>query len=169
MKRAHAVLVFAGSALLGGASLLPAQRPARIPEPIHPLQVRSVQNLRFGNVLPGIPSTVSLGEFAKVGVFEVRGPHGASVRIDFVLPAHLIGDRAGALMPLTFGFADGMASSAPYAPSGLIFNPHGPVISSLSSTGVLYLRMGGTAHPGLPQDGGEYHATISMTVYDLGS
>lgn len=170
MKHASAVLVVAGWALLGGAASLSAQRRIpRVPEPVRPLQVRAIRNLRFGNVLPGIPTTVSLADFDRVGLFEIRGPSGASVRVDFVLPPALLGDNSGALLPLTFGTADGMASLAPHSATGLFFNPHAPVISSLSPGGVLYLRMGGTAIPGLPQHGGEYRATISMTVTDLGS
>lgn len=148
---------------------LAAQRAARVPEVPSPLYAVALNDLSFGTVLPGIPVTVQFRDSHRAGLFEIRGPAGASVRVDFVLPAALIGEL-GAQLPVSFGPGDGFVSinRGPDA-RGETFNPNGPVIASLSSEGRLYIRMGGTALPNRPQPGGPYRATISMTVSDLGS
>ena len=72
----------------------------------------------------------------------------------------------GALLPISFGRADG---SAEYGSHTVPFDPHAPVIAALGSDGRLFIRLGGTVLPGRPQAGGTYRATISITVYNLGS
>jgi branched-subunit amino acid ABC-type transport system permease component len=119
--------------------------------------------------IPGIPRIVLFGDSQHAGLFEIRGPSGASVRADFLLPDALIADIGGQPLPVTFGPADGLLTQTRNVLVGLPFNPQGPVVTSLSGLGRIYLHLGGTANPGIPQTGGAYRATIVLTVYDLGS
>lgn len=164
------VLVALAAVAFTGTTALRAQRRPRGPEFPQPLLALAISNLSFGLVLPGVPHTVLPRDSRNAGLFQVRGPAGASVRIDFVMPAALRLDNGGALLPLSFGPGDGVASfTRDPDTGGSPFNPHTPVIGSLGPGGFLYLRVGGTALPDRPQDGGEYHATIYLTVSDLGS
>ena len=159
-----ALVLLAG---LLGADRLPAQRVA-VPEPQR-LQVIPLNNLFFGTTLPGVPRAVPVQE-RNAGLFEVRGAPATSVRVEFVLPLALVADIGGALLPVTFGPNDGFAGLTRGNPLvGLFFDPHGPVVTALGGAGNLYIRMGGPVRPGLPQAGGEYRATIQLSVYDLGS
>jgi hypothetical protein len=145
-----------------------AQRPAiRNPVIPTPLQVRGLQDLAFGAVLPGVVSTVTVFNQAQVGKFFIDGPAGAAVRVEFTLPPSLLAS-GGSSIALSFGPADGLAT-----PDGgrnnLRFNPHTPVNAALGADGELQVRIGGRALPGLPQPSGNYHATIYITVIDLGT
>lgn len=145
---------------------LRAQGRPRPVVPVQPLVALAINDLTFGTVLPGIPSSVSVADPHHAGLFEIDGPAGCSVRLEFVLPMALAGD-GGALLAVSFGAGDGLADFG--GGSGVVFNPHAPVIGALGPSGRLNVRMGGTVLPGRPQAGGAYHATISLTVYNLGS
>ena len=132
---------------------------------VPPLTALAISDLRFGTVLPGVPTTISVNDPHHAGQFEITGPANASVRVDLVLPAAMVSE-GGALMPISFGHGDGLAT---FGCHSLQFNPHAPVIASLGADGHLFIRLGGTAQPTLTQAGGSYSATISLTVYNLGS
>lgn len=134
---------------------------------VPPLVAVAVRDLAFGTVLPGIPSSVSVGDPLHTGLFEISGPVAASVRVEFVLPAALVSGVA--MLPIAFGSGDGFAQFSLSPPHGTVFDPHAPLLGSLGPDGQLYVRMGGTVLPGHTQTGGAYAATITMTVYDLGS
>jgi hypothetical protein len=137
--------------------------------PTPPLLALSVSNLTFGTVLPGIPSRVTVRDERHAGAFEVQGPDGATVRLEFILPAALDGER-GAQLPISFGHGDGWVDfSHGYPRRGHYFDPHGPVIATLGPNGRLLVRLGGTVSPARLQAGGSYVATIAITVYSLGN
>lgn len=127
------------------------------------------RNLTFGTVMPGVLTTVHPAD-ARAGVFEIVGPVGATVRIEFALPAIMEHFSPPSQLPLSFttasatlGFGRGAGDQF------LSFTPHMPVIQSLGAEGRVWIRLGGTVTPGIPQTGGEYEATIYVTVTDLGT
>jgi hypothetical protein len=133
------------------------------------LMAIALQDLRFGNVLPGIPETVSPIAFKGAGHFEIQGVVEGMVRIEFLLPDALI-SAYGATLPLEFGPSDGYADfSRGHPPRGLIFDPRTPLVAVLGPNGRLNVRLGGTVRPARDQAGGKYVAMIALTVYDLGS
>ena len=153
----------------GRVSPLRAQAGPKRAVPVPPLVALAIHDLAFGTVLPGITSSVSIRNPHDAGLFEVDGPAGASVRVEFVLPAALL-SSGGAMLPVAFGPGDGFADfSHGYPPRGTVFDPHAPVIGALGASGRLFVRMGGTVLPARSQAGGAYAATITMTVFDLGS
>jgi hypothetical protein len=168
MRTSLAIAMLAASALLPPCTApLGAQAASAVPPP--PLLVLALNDLSFGTVLPGVPATVRVNDAQHAGLFEIRGPAGASVRIELVMPAFLSND-AGSVVPLSFGPGDGFVSfGRGDRPRGLFFDPHLPVIGALGPDGHLFVRIGGTALPGRPQAGGNYFGTIFMTVFDLGS
>jgi hypothetical protein len=161
-----AIAMLAASVLAPAwASPLEAQRRPMPVIVVPPLTAMALNDLSFGTVLPGIPSSVSVNDPHHAGQFEVQGPANASVRVELAVPTALV-SSGGALLPISFTHADGSALINGHS---LQFDPHVPVIAALGSDGRLYIRLGGTVKPGLPQSGGDYSATISMTVYNLGS
>lgn len=166
-----AIAMLAGSTMVpAGTSPLPAQTPPRLRVVVpRPLLALALNDLTFGSVLPGIPVTVPVHDPRNAGLFEIQGPEESSVRVEFALPAALVAD-GGALLPIQFGPGDGFADfSRGRPPRGQLFDPHTPVIGTLGPNGRLFLHLGGTVVPSRPQQGGVYRATISMTVYDLGT
>lgn len=169
MRSALAGLVLAAAALAPG-SLVPllAQGPPRRAQVPNHLLALARSNLTFGTVLPGIPSSVNAHDPHRSALFEIRGPSGAAVRVELVLPDALTND-VGGLLPILFGSADGFAFSHEGADIGIVFNPHNPLIGTLGAGGRMFVRLGGTVLPGRPQTGGSYFASIMLVVYDLGS
>ncbi len=166
MGRRLAIAMLTASMLAPAwASPLQAQRRPVPVMVLPPLTAQALCDLTFGTVLPGIPFSVSVEDPLHAGSFEIQGPASASVRVELVLPTALVSDE-GALLSISFGHADG---SAQYGGHFLLFDPHGPVIAALGSDGRLFIRLGGTVHPGSTQAGGAYRATISLTVFNLGS
>ena len=147
----------------------PAQAQAETHRVRLPLTALALSDLSFGTVLPGIPSSVSVFDVHRAGLFEIQGPHDASVRVDFLLPTALTSEE-GALLPIVFGPGDGFADFSHGHPRrSRAFDPHRPVIGSLGRNGHLFVWLGGTVQPGRPQARGRYRATIALTVYNLGS
>jgi hypothetical protein len=166
MRTTSVVLLLAAvSTVTGRAVPLEGQQRVVVPEP---LMAIARNDLTFGTVLPGINVTVPARDIHS-GLFEIAGPSGASVRVEFNLPANLVASH-GAFLPVAFGAADGYASFRVGVPGvGQFFNPHGPLIGALDPHGKLFVHIGGTAMPNRPQPGGAYRAIIYLTVYDLGS
>jgi len=169
MGRLAIAILAASVVALGSASPLRAQAFPSHGKTPRPLLALSVNDLSFGTVLPGIPSSVNVRDPRHAGLFEIQGPADASVRIEFVLPTALTSEQS-AVMPVSFGPGDGFADlSRGRPPRGHLFDPHAPVIESLGPNGRLYVRIGGTVRPGRPQASGTYSATISLTIFNLGS
>jgi hypothetical protein len=151
------------------ASPLRAQALPSHGKPRPPLLALAINDLSFGTVLPGIPSSVSVRDPRHAGLFEIQGQPDACMRIEFILPTALTSEQ-GALMPISFGPGDGFTDfSRGRPPRGRYFDPHRPVVESLGPNGRLYVRIGGTVRPGRPQASGTYSATISLTINNLGS
>jgi hypothetical protein len=169
MGRSFVVSLLAACAALSvGVAPLRAQVRSGHPEHEEPLQVLALNELDFGTIFPGVPASVSPSDPHHAGLFQVRGPEEASVRVEFVLPSALTAED-GARLTVSFGPRDGLADfHGDRAPHGLPFDPHAPVIGSFGENGRFYLRLGGTVLPARPQSRGCYRATIYVTVYDVG-
>jgi hypothetical protein len=162
-------LATAAIAALSVTSLRAQAGPRRVVVVPVSLLAIALNDLEFTGVLPGVPKSVNVHDSRYSALFEIQGQPNASVRVELVLPGTL-SSSGGAMLPIVFGAGDGFADySRGHSPLGVTFNPHAPLIGTLSSTGQIFVRLGGTALPGRPQSGGEYRATIILTVYDLGS
>lgn len=121
------------------------------------------QDLRFGLVLPGLASSITRFDAVNAGKFEIRGQRRVEVHIEFTLPLALV-NGTGATLPLLFAADDGGFSATPAIGSSQAFDPHQPLVTSLSASGRLYVSLGGTVRPTSLQQFGVYQATITMTV-----
>lgn len=161
-----AALLTAASGVVHPGSVL-GQLP-RFPARTQPFMAVAQRDLTFGRVIPGVPETVRSDDFKRAGLFEIQGTAGGMVRVEFLLPVALA-SAAGALLPITFGPGDGFADfSHGRPPRGLRFDPNGPLVAALGPNGRLLVRLGGTVAPARNQVSGVYHATIAITVFDLG-
>jgi hypothetical protein len=132
------------------------------------LQVLAHNDLTFGTVLPGVSVHVNPRDAMRAALFEIQGPGGAAIRIELLLPDAMTANETSR-MPLFFGAESGTFGITRGPQESLDFNPLNPLITTLSHEGRLYVRLGGTAQPARPQDGGSYRATILLTVFDIGS
>ncbi len=128
-----------------------------------PLTVTGTQVLDFGDVIPGVPSTL-LPDDANAGSFTVAGYSTLEVTLDFgTLPANLASGPNN--LPISFG-----AGSAGYGAAGVdsTFDPGSVATTNLVSGGLLVF-IGGTVSPTPTQAAGAYSGTVSLTVAYTGS
>ena len=150
-------------ALLALALALASAREARA----QLLSATGVRNLAFGNVLPGVSSTVQPTDAVRSGQFNITGPALGRVEITFTLPTTLSGG-AGATMPILFG-----PTSAGYSSSGSIasqtaFDPRTPFRATLSVLGRGSVFLGGVLTPPGSQGAGSYSGSVTVTVASVG-
>lgn len=145
------------------AAPAPAQGRRTIVVP-HPLVVIARSNLTFGNVLPGIRSSVDARDVVHAALFEIQGPSETTVRVEFVLP-DAMRNETGGMFPIFFDADDGNASHTLTPGAG--FSPNAPLISTLGAEGRIFVRLGGSVQPNRPQAAGAYSAIIYLTVYDI--
>lgn len=153
MARAQTLLV-----VLLGAAL------AVTPTAVRAQSVVGIQGLSFGTVIPGVPTTVLQTDALRAGQFRVSGVLVRNVTITFTLPTVMtrIGAPA-ATMPLTFlnnsaGFTTVFQGNTP-------FNPNAPYNETIWFNATITL--GGRVSPSPTQLGGNYTASIVMTVIFL--
>ena len=159
-----AVLIACATVDVGVAA---AQSDASIFVVPRPLMVVAHRDLSFGTVIPGIISTVSVNA-AGAGLFEIQGEPNTAIRIDFDLPTAMTSD-GGEQIPMAFGPGDGIATIGSMKTAAIGFDPRTPLITTVGPTGQLQIHLGGTALPNRDQPGGVYRATVSLSVFDLGS
>ncbi len=134
------------------------------------LAVTGNNDLRFETVMPGIEKSVDKSTVGQAGEFQIRGTNSAEVTLDFALPDSL--SRAALYLPLSFSSTDASyddgTSGGQQAPAGTI-NPHVQSNHRLGGSGLLMVWIGGTVHPNLFQNGGDYAAEITLTVTYTGN
>lgn len=158
--------------MIGAAAPRPAltqDTPFPLAARVRPFMAIAQRDLTFGEVLAGIPETVRPENSRQAGLFEIHGIPEGTVRLEFLLPDALV-SPSGARMPVEFNPGDGFADfTYGRPPRGVRFDPRVPLVATLGPNGRLIVRLGGTVSPSRTQPDGEYHATIALTVFDLGS
>ncbi len=152
-----------------GAALVLVLLILPLPGRAQQLSAVGLQGLSFGDVLPGVPTTVPTSDAVNAATFEIRGQRNREVLVSFLLPSALAGPGAGAI-PLTFG--PGSAAFAPFwfwptyqAP----FDPTVQVAVTLSFFGRSLILLGGTASPPSQTPGGSYSAPVVLTLAYTGN
>lgn len=137
-----------------------------LPPALRAQAVIGQQNLSFGTVIPGVPTTIARTDPVGSGQFRITSGWLQNVTVSFTLPTVMNGPL-GATMPITFLNTDGGFSGW----NGSItnqtqFNPNSPYNGFIWwGTAVVYL--GGRVNPSPTQRGGSYTANIVMTVIFL--
>ena len=98
-----------------------------------PLRARGRQDLTFGQLLGGLPSTVLPTDPLNAGQIEVSSERLTEVLISFLLPPALIGP-AGAAIPLAFGPGSAGYSIQRLIDNQIAFDPAVPILVTLPRT-----------------------------------
>jgi spore coat protein U-like protein len=181
MGRPAAVLLLAALPLLGGPARVHAQAAAtasllataRIDNTA--VTVGQLNNLNFGVVVPGTPSTVA-PKTALAGKFVIHGSKNAEVRVTFALPTVL---QTGAFsMPISFADdpvagrmgchrnQDQQSNCTAYTPStALLFR----IRNNPPPQNTYYVWIGGKVSPALGQRAGTYTGTVTLTAVYTGN
>ena len=166
MQTAKRVTLAAVALVLAGAVTAQAQSnnasinvTATVQQPIN---VTAANALSFGNVLPGVNSTVGVAS-ASAGRFDVTGQASTPVTLSFVLPANL-SDGLGNNLAIGSYTGNHNTTNSPTGTSFTPANSPATFASTLSGTGLLFVFIGATVSPAANQPAGAYTALLSMTV-----
>lgn len=129
-----------------------------------------INNLTFGNVLPGVPKTISKRTAGAAAEYSVTGNAGDQVLIDFSLPTHLA-DNGNTLL-ITFSATDcAIDSSDPGDQSNPAWDDRDPrnTLTATLGSGGLTIWLGARTQPSALQPSGSYSAEIILTVSPAGT
>ena len=129
------------------------------------ISVLPITDLRFGDLMTGIPTRVPPTDAARRA--EVHVLANGRITIVIVLPATLAAPTSNT-MPVTFAANDGLyqVGSGPVQS----FDPRSPLnITVPSSSGLVRVWVGGTATPSTMQAPGDYNASIVAQVFRGGA
>lgn len=132
--------------------------------------VTVVNNLQFGNILPGIPKTIDKTNAGAAAEYYISGVAGSEVSIEFTLPTYMndVGNNMQLIFAETDCSIDTTASPDQSSPIFDDLDPWHPLIYRLGSNGMT-VWLGGTAVPKLIQTPGDYSGSIVITVTYTGN
>ena len=130
------------------------------------LVARPLQNLTFGFLLPGVPTSVDAAQITRSGQIQVEAPIGTNFELRYTLPTLMNG--AGTTLPVSFGTTDGGAAPSANPAAMQRFNPANPTRWRLATTTRATFFLGGRAFPRVGQPVGGYTAPIIVTITNLG-
>lgn len=130
------------------------------------LVVRPLQNLTFGFLLPGVPTTVDAATVTRSGQIQVEAPLGTNFEVRYTLPTVMNGQAT--TLPVTFSTTDGGAAPSANPASMQRFNPATATRWQLITTTRATFFLGGRASPRVGQPVGGYTAPIIVTITNLG-
>ena len=128
--------------------------------------VRPVQNLAFGALLPGVPTTVDPLQLTQSGQIEVKASIGAIFEILYTLPSAMT--SGSNTLPLSFLNTSGGAAASPTPSSVIRFDPRFPKSFQYVTTDRATFFLGGRASPRIGQPTGSYSAPVIVTITNLG-
>jgi hypothetical protein len=153
----------ARSAVLVAALSLAGVAPLRA----QVLTTTAIRPISFGEVLPGVPTTVHPTDPVRSGQFEIIGPSSAAIEITFSLPETL-NRTDGASIPIAFGPVSAGYSATGSITSQVLFDPRVPFRTKLSELGRGTSFIGATLTPQGAQRAGSYGVSLSITVALVG-
>jgi hypothetical protein len=181
MKLISGLLLIVAVALIVGSPARVAAQDVAVGEAtatiLTALTVTADSAIRFGDVLQGVPVTVSNASNDSSGVFRIVGAPGREVSIYLALPEYLSHTTGGQdRMVISFASTDGAWDDsqgplpAPEDGTSTAFNPYQSQTLTLDAVGGnMAIFMGGTVHPSVDQTAGSYSGDIVMTVAYNGS
>ena len=124
-----------------------------------------VQQLTFGNLVPGMAEVVSVNDVGRRAMIALSGSN--AVDVTFLLPAALE-SATGGRIPLQFSTADaGVLSST--VSLAVPMNPHESRRVLLAPDHVTHILLGGVALPGQGQPPGHYSARVVLLISQPGT
>jgi spore coat protein U-like protein len=174
------VAALAGALALAGVAVVTAQPAVGIAGVsgtiVTPISVSAVTSLQFGNVVQGVPRSVSrtaVGIDTTAAVFTITGNGGSGITVQLELPEYM-SNESGARLPISFSSTDCTIDSLAGTPDSpgpgawIGINPHSlPSVKIGATSGSTSLYLGGKITPGTQQAPGNYAADIVVSVsYD---
>ncbi|MEW6412755.1 MAG: hypothetical protein AB1483_09820 [Candidatus Zixiibacteriota bacterium] len=138
------------------------------------LAVTSVQDLNFGNVLQGVPSSADIDVVAEAADFSVTGSGGAEVALYLQLPEYLWNSTNTDRMIISFSSTDceidANIGTAATKVAPVVADPYALPATNLHATdNILHVYLAGSVFPAVDQAVGSYTADIVLTAAYTGN
>ncbi len=138
------------------------------------LAVTSVQDLNFGNVLQGVPSSADIDVVAEAADFSVTGSGGAEVALYLQLPEYLWNSTNTDRMIISFSATDceidANIGTAATKVAEVVADPYNLPATNLHATNnILHVYLAGSVFPAVDQAVGAYSADIVLTAAYTGN
>jgi len=125
-----------------------------------PITITGNRDLDFGNVFPGVASTIGVAAPTS-GLFQLGGQASGNVNLTFTLPGNLA--SGGNTLPI--GSWTGCTSATNTTAGCTAFTPSGAATASaFSGLGALWVFVGATVTPAAGQAAGAYSGTVTLTA-----
>jgi hypothetical protein len=138
-----------------------------------PLVIMSVDNLRFGVLIPGTPVTLNPRTSLSSGKFEIRGVRRAEFTLDFTLPIELRAGGGPHTIPLSFGANAACGRDLDIQNACSLFDPAVTLTDRIRNRpppeNTYFVWLGGTVSPSPTQFPGVYSAVVTATVQYTGN
>ncbi|MCP4582472.1 MAG: hypothetical protein GY839_12750 [candidate division Zixibacteria bacterium] len=138
---------------------------------VQAITVTSPQALDFGDILQGIPKSVTNNN-GSAGIFEISGQNQAGINLYIQLPEYLSQSGSGIRLPIIFSAADASVDTTGAGnPAGMDankgwqnVNPRGlPAAAIIGSNGT-DIYIGGKVVPSASQKSGTYTGSVVLVV-----
>jgi len=158
---------------LGAQSSSSALLTAQVEVSNEPLVIFPIGDLRFGQLVPGTPTTLSPRTSGTAGKFEIHGVRRAEITFDLTLPTLLRAGMGPHTMPVAFGVTSGCHRTTDQQSACTLFNPSATLTVRLRNRpppdATVFVWLGGTVSPSPTQFPGIYTATVTATVQYTGN
>lgn len=160
-------------ALVPAAALAQGARSigARVTITTTALSIGQMQDLRFGNVVAGVPVTINSRTNTNAGAWVIHGSRNAEVAVTLTLPTQL--STGFWNMPISFSNTAGCWRRAPGQNGCTQYNPATTLVRRIRNRNVpdntLHVWIGGTVSPAAGQHTGVYLGNITLTVAYTGN
>ena len=133
---------------------------------LSPLNVTS-SNLVFGDVLRSVNKSILPGD-ASSGKWVISGVANKQVQFTIATPSTLETTTSNYLV-YSYSGSDCKWSTDPSGTPGTTFSPSTSITASLSSSGTIYIFVGGTLKPTASQAAGSYTSDVVLTLQYTGN
>ena len=135
------------------------------------LSIGQMQDLRFGNVVAGVPVTINPRTNANAGAWVIHGNRNAEISVQLTLPTQL--STGFWNMPIAFANNSGCWRRAPGQAGCTFWNPAVTLVRRIRNqnppNNTFHVWIGGTVTPAAGQNTGVYLGNVTLTVAYTGN
>ena len=135
------------------------------------LSIGQMQDLRFGNVVAGVPVTINPRTNVNAGMWEIHGNRNAEFGVQIALPTEL--STGFWTMPISFNNQSGCWRRQPGQNACTQYDPSTVLVerirNNVAPNNVFYVWIGGTVSPSATQHTGVYLGNLTLSVAYTGN
>ena len=135
------------------------------------LSIGQMQDLRFGNVVPGVPVVINPRTNTNAGMWEIHGNRNAEIAVQLALPSQL--STGFWTMPIAFGNNSGCWRRQAGQGACTLYDPATTLVERIRNApapnNTFHVWIGGTVNPAAAQHTGVYLANVTLTVAYTGN